>query len=535
MYILKLEKIDKELILTKTFGRQVIKANLTEKQLLSGTPAEVESRVLDILENSETLHTKNKEETIYLKDFLFGKQDIYTNKQKYTRTEINNKTVENWAYAMVDFKKTYLLGKPIQYVLLNESESKEIASLNKYARYAKKQAKDLMLYEDVLATGRGFRFTDVNDSLDSDEDKAPFEIINADAAYTEVVYSNKLGNEQLLSYIETPMEYIDSQLNEKTGKYEDVSKTYTEYTVYLRDRVIVVSDKTGEYKVIDRIPLLTKYHRITEYYTNIKRISLIELGKDLFNDINYLESMDKDDMEQFVNAIMVFTNAEIDEQGLKNMKKLGAVCINSTENKRASIDLLQGRLNATDTQTYYNRLLTSLHQILGIPRATDTGTVTSGDTGKAKMTGQGFTSAGIRIEGEQCMFEMCDMEALKCILDICRTTADSEVKELKASQVDAIFQRDNTDNLLIKTQALQNLYSCDIPRNVANAIIGLFSDPNSVTTSQEDLFGPQVSQQGTKTSENGNLLENSLDTSNKDTQNQNKEVKKIIEKDNQGQ
>lgn len=522
------------MIQTKTFGRQVIKANLTEAQLLSGTSAQIEARVLDILRNSETIHEKNKEESIYLKNFLYGKQDIYNEKQKYTRTEINNKTVENWAYAMVDFKKTYLLGKPIQYVLLNESESDEIAVLNKYARFAKKQAKDLMLYEDVLATGHAYRFVTINTSLDEDEDKAPFEIINADVEYTEVVYSNKLGGEQLLSYIETPMEYIDSQLNESTGEYEEISKTYKEYTVYLRDRVITVSDKTGEYMVINTKPMLTKYHRITEYYTNVKRISLIELGKDLFNDINYLESMDKDDMEQFVNAIMVFTNAEIDAEGLSQMKELGAVCINSTENKRASIDLLQGRLNATDTQTYYTRLLTSLHQILGIPRATDTGTITSGDTGKAKMTGQGFTSAGIRIEGEQCMFEMCDMEALKCILDICRTSSNSEVKELRASQVDAIFQRDNTDNLLIKTQALQNLYSCDIPRNVANAIIGLFSDPNSVSKSQQDLFGDQVSQLSQKTNSFGNDNDG-LDTSNINTQNQNKEIKKTLEKNNQEQ
>lgn len=525
----------------------MIKANTTEKDLLSGTNAEIEKKVVDIVLNSIPLHEKNKEETIYLRDYLYGDQDIYREKEKYTRTEINNKTVENWAYAMVDFKKTYLLGKAIQYVQLNDSGEEEIASLNKYVRFVKKQAKDLMIYEDILTVGNGYRFVEVKQKPAKDEE-APFELINTEPEYTEVVYSSKLGNEQLLSYIETPMQFIKTIYNEETKKDEEVIVPYHEYTVYLRDRVITISDKSGELKVVDRKPLTTKFHRITEYFTNRKRISLIELGKDLFNDINYLESMDKDDMEQFVNAIMVFTNAEIDENGLSKMKSMGAVCINSTENKKASIDLLQGRLNAEDTQTYYRRLLTALHQILGIPMASDTGTITSGDTGKAKLTGQGFTSAGIRAEGEECMFGMCDMESLKCILDICRSSNASEIKALKVSDIDKKFQRDMTDNLLVKTQALQNLYACDIPRKFANAIIGLFGDPNSVTKEQEKLFGEQVSQMGSNQSaesdQNVNgISKNKMNEAKTDTnllvsqyesRKQSNEVRKALEKDNQG-
>lgn len=491
-------KILKELITINKYGRIVIKANITEEQLLALDDKKQEEAVLEILQDAIPLHQGNATRCIYLKNYLYGDQDIYRNKEKYTRKEINNKTVENWAYAMVDFKKTYLLGKPIQYVQLNDSGEQEISDLNKYCRFEKKQAKDMMIYEDILACGRGFRFIDTSKAFDTGDSETPFQIINCPTENTEVVYSSKLGNEQLLSFIKTEMQNIATVIDEKTGEPKTETKTYQEYTVYLRNKVLVYSNKSGSLKVLrdQTKPLLTKTHRITEYYVNPKRISLIELGIDLFNDINYLESMDKDDMEQFVNAIMVFTNAEIDEDGLKDMKSLGAVCINSTDNKKASIDLLQGRLNATDTQTYYTRLLTALHQILGIPRATDTGTITSGDTGKAKLTGQGFTSSGIRIEGDECMFGMCDTESLKCLLEICRTSTMSSIKKLHASECDRVFQRDMTDNILIKTQALQNLYSCDIPRKFANSIIGLFGDANSVTKEQERLFGEQTSQTG---------------------------------------
>ena len=40
------------------------------------------------------------------------------------------------------------------------------------------------------------------------------------------------------------------------------------------------------------------------------------------------------------------------------------------------------------------------------------------------------------------------------------------------------------DNLLVKTQALNNLMTAQIPPEIANSVIGLFSDPVSVSQAQ---------------------------------------------------
>lgn len=480
----------------KTFGRQTILANYEEDDLLSLLSEkkikELDKIIIKILQQAEGIHQQNKAETIYLKGYLYGDQDI-KNKKKYTREEINNKTTENWVWAFVDFKKSYLLGKPIQYVQLNDAEGKEISILNQYVRYAQKKAKDMLIYEDALVCGRGFRY--VNKNKRFKKGKAPFEIINCNPEDTEVVYSSKLGNEQLFSYIETEMIDYQPSTNDKGVLVTD-EIPYSEYAVYLRNAALTYSNKGGTWhREGEPKPLLYDEHIITEYYLNKKRISMIEIGKDLFDDINYLESLDKDDMEQFVNAILVFTNATVTEDDLTDIKALGAVCINSTENKKASVDLLQGRLNATDTQTYYNRLLSALHQILGVPMSSENGSVTFGDTGQAKLTGQGYTDAGIRSEGDTTMFGVCDMQSLEVILKICKSTNNSEVKELSASDIDNKFQREMSENLLVKTQGLLNLYACDIPRSVANSIVNLFGDPNSVTEMQQQLFGEQQSQQ----------------------------------------
>ena len=113
----------------KTFGRITILGNFTEQQLLNATPKKRDEMIIEVLNNAEQFHEQNKNDTIYLKRYLLGDQDI-KNKVKYTREEINNKTTENWVYALTEFKKAFLLGKPIQYVQLNDAGGEEISKLN---------------------------------------------------------------------------------------------------------------------------------------------------------------------------------------------------------------------------------------------------------------------------------------------------------------------------------------------------------------------------------------------------------------------
>ena len=478
----------------KTYGRTTILANISEKELLALNDKELDAKIIEILYNSKALHQQNRDETIYLKDYVYGDQDIKY-KEKKTREEINNKKVENWAWAFVDFKKNYLLGRPIQYVQRNDSGSDEITLLNKYVGYEGKTVKDANDYFDDLVCGRGFTY--INKDIDKtnqalEDDEAPFEIINCPAEDTEVVYSSRLGNEQLFAYICTEMVYYTTKEDNNKVVYEE--HYYEEYQVYLRNKVITYNDKTGVLQRIgEPIPLLYNEHIIIESYLNPRRISLVELGKDLFDSVNYLESLDADDIEQFVNAIMVFKNVALEEDDLDDIKRLGAVCINSADGQQASVDLLQQRLNASDTQSYYDRLLDALHMILGIPRASDDGQMQNGDTGKAKLTGQGFTSAGIRATGDENMIKLHDNKKLKVILKVCKENNNSGIKEIKVSDIENKLQIDQRDNLLTKTQGLMNLYACDIPREIANSIVNLFNDPHSVSVQQEQLFGKQTS------------------------------------------
>lgn len=466
----------------KTYGRITIYANYTEEQLLTGTNEEIEAKIIDILSNSLIIHSQNKRESKYLQDYLYGKQDI-EEKVKKTRTDINNKSVENWAYAFQDWKKAYLLGKPIQYAPLNNISNNEITCLNNYVKYENKYEKDQEIYEDIFTVGRGFRYTYLTDV--NEDDESPLEILNLDVLNTEVVYSSSIKHEQLLSFVEVSKKYIQQEINPTTGQYEYQTKYYNEYNVYTRNNQYLIDNKEDTLKVRWRKAIIQKIHIIKEYYFNRKRESFLEIGKDIFNDINDIENLDKDDIEAFVNSIMVFKNAEITKEGMDAIREYGAVSIKSTEQKQADVEILQSRLKSLDTQMYYLRKLGALHSILSVPQATQNGEISNAETGKAVLTGQGFTSATVRVENEERAFERCDRNALKTILKICKNSSNSEIKNLKVSDIDIKFSRDLSDNLLIKTEALMNLASAQIPPEVRNAVVNLFNDPLAVTKLQE--------------------------------------------------
>jgi hypothetical protein len=254
----------------------------------------------------------------------------------------------------------------------------------------------------------------------------------------------------------------------------------------------LIDDKLGQMamRVLESKPIIPQGHRVNEYYFNRKRMSFLEICKDIFDDINYVENLDKDDIESFVNAIMVFTNAEVNKTAMDAIKEYGAVSIKSTDQKKASVELLQSRLKSLDTQIFYLRKLSALHDILGVPQAQNNGTMNA-ETGKAMLTGQGFTSSSIRIEGEEEAFRCYDRNSLKVILKICKKSTNSDIKNLKASSIDIRFNRDMNDNLLVKTQALNNLITAQIPPEVANSVIGLFSDPVSVSKLQRKYMEEQ--------------------------------------------
>ena len=156
-------------------------------------------------------------------------------------------------------------------------------------------------------------------------------------------------------------------------------------------------------------------------------------------------------------------------------------------NLAADVELLQGRLKAADTQVFYQRLLSAILAIIAMPFANDNGTY--GDTGVARMTGQGWTMADQRSNTLISAIVMSEREVLKYAIKICKDKENSGIKEIKASDIEIRFRINKNANILEKTQALLNMKTAQISPNVAIPTCKIFSDDQNAIAQSLDYYG----------------------------------------------
>ena len=102
---------------------------------------------------------------------------------------------------------------------------------------------------------------------------------------------------------------------------------------------------------------------------------------------------------------------------------------------------------------------------------------TTGDTGQAVILRDGWSAAESRARDSELIFKSSEKRFLRMVLRIVKDMVDLD---LKLSDIDIKFTRNRTDNLLVKTQGLQNQLEAGIHPQVAISNVGLYSDPEQV-------------------------------------------------------
>lgn len=418
-------------------------------------------------------------------------------KIKNVRPEINNKVLENHAFEIVEFKKAYVYGEPVQYVQKGEKDNQkvnpEISELNRYMESEDKASRDKELAEWQYICGTAYRWADIDKK--EDEDDSPFEIRTTDPRRTFVVYNSGIKGEQLFSGYYS---YFSDNIQTENGQ-EFISK-YRIITIYTENFVCEFKESFGNFELLNmempindnskilvtEYPLPIKGHRIIEYPLNQARIGLIELVMTGLNALNQIKSDDLDGIDQFVQSLLVFINQEIDVEEFKKLVAAGAVEVTSSDpNKPADVKLLTSQLLHSETKIVTDDLYNNILTICGVPRLNDK--PSGGDTGQARLLGEGWTMADERAKQDELSFKKSERQFLKLILKICKNK--ETLKNLKISDIDIKFTRNKSDNLLVKTQGLMNMMQSQVPPDVAFTICGLFSDPNEVYSKAKQYYG----------------------------------------------
>lgn len=503
------------------FGRRKLLSSYKKSEINEETLTEILPQVL-------REHELNASEIDYLYNYYKGKQPIL-DKTKIVRPEINNITLENHAFEIVEFKKSYVYGEPIQYVQKGEKEGEkinpEISLLNKFMESEDKSSLDKELSEWQYICGTAYRWVEVD--KEDEEDEAPFEMSAPDPRRTFVVYNSGIKEYPLFSgYISyfTKNIMTDDQIP-KVVNYRKVT-IYTDKYKYIFSE----EEKQNEFKVMPQsIPIseemVTAYpleipgQRIIEYPLNNSRLGLIELVMSDLEAINKIKSADLDGIDQFIQSLLVFVNQEIDLPTFKKLVANGAIQVSSSDpNKPADVKLLTNQLTHTETKVVSDDRYESMLSIVGIPRLNHK--ASGGDTGQARLLGEGWTMADERAKQDELSFKKSERKMLKLVINICKYKTkdkDEKIENLKLSDIDIKFTRNKSDNLLVKTQGLMNMKDSQVPPEVAFVTCGLFSDPNDVYQKGKEYYGEDFWKQNNSQNKNTLASEGITDHTNTST------------------
>ncbi len=406
--------------------------------------------VSEILEKVINDHDINCADIDYLWSYYKGKQPVLM-RTKEVNSKVCNRVVVNLAREIVNFRDGYFIGKPVQYVARSEHTDNidDVNELNTYMQLAGKAAADMELTNWFHVCGTSYRGIFPTGDIDN-----PFELFTLDPRNTFVIYKNDMGHTPLMA-----VTYTQDDANIRTFFCYTRTESYT-----VKERV--VSDIKEH--ALPTLPII-------EYPANPERMGAFEEVLTLLDAINLTESNRLDGLEQFIQAIMVFTNAKVDRAEFEEILDLGAVNIASSDGQKADVKYLTAELNQAQTQVLLDSQCAKVMEICGVPSRS--GGASTSDTGTAVMLREGWEAAESRTKKTELMFDVNDKNTLKSILNILNANG---LTTLKPRDVDIRFTRHNYDNLTVKVNALDIMLKNEQIANVdAWQLSGLAIDPEA--------------------------------------------------------
>lgn len=420
------------------------------RKIFCDKPEITADNVVEVVARSYAVHRINRREMQYLYDYYRGKQDVRC-KEKHVRPEINNKVTVNRANEIINFKVSYLLGDPLQYVSRGSSEdiSEQINTLNEFMYAEDKSSKDKEVAEWAHICGVGVRMV-LPDPV-NEQDGSPVVIYTLDPREAFVIYYSGLGNKPLAGVIRN---------KDADGNWKSCVYTKKEYFEIQGDIIIKRESRTVPY-----IPVI-------EYIHNEARMGAFEAVLPLLNAINTLESNRVDDVEQFVQSILVFKNCEITQQQSETLKQQLGLMIKSDPGNPADVFRVSGELSQSGAQTLVDDMYDTVLTITGMPNRN--GGSSTSDTGAATIMRDGWQAAEARAKDTELLFSRSERDFLRVVLHVCGETGDLS---LKLSDIGLKFTRRNYADIQSKAQVLAELLNnSKVHPKLAFQVCGLFTD-----------------------------------------------------------
>ena len=410
------------------------------------------------------IHSKNATEIDYLMRYYKGEQEILK-RTKEVRDDVNNKVVLNYASTFTRDIIGYTFGKPMQYITRkgDDTVKEEIKDISDYAEMANKSTSDQIKAANASICGISHRAIFKNKDEDDNDDESPFVYADLDSRRTFVALSNQLTEEPVFA-----VTFIDTQ--DASLNYRRIFTVYTKDEIYLYDTPTndpIMNGGIGFGNTISKDNLVKGYPipnpigeiPIVECVNNHFRMGHWENALTVFNAINKVASDSVNDVEQFVNSILVAINAEFTEESMQQVRANKYAEIKAPQGLNADLKYISEQLDGGSVEQLRQYLEDSLRAIVGIPdRKTRGGG--GGDTGDAVKLRDGWADMEVVARTTEMFNKESEKKELKIILKILKSL--KKISKTSMINIDIKYPRNKTDNLSTKAQAMSTLLNMRI-------------------------------------------------------------------------
>ncbi len=405
-----------------------------------------------------------KSDIEYLLNYDKGDQPIKS-KVRDVLSEANNIVIVNLARTGRKSIQAAFLGQATQYLPTEESDALKNAlkKITSVYREEDEAAHNLDIEDFRGICGVAYEFVGKDSVSDFD-----FSLKTLDPNLSFMVKNSGMKQEKVL--FDTFYAYNDPSTNKHVGTYHLVYTNKLIFEFVLKENgteTFKIPDKSG--KKVDIIVSNNPLGDIpvVEYINNRERMGDFEAAITILDAINSLYSKRIDNIDDLVDALIVFVNTTIyekkivdgkeiwDDTKLKLMKKNKAVEILGEPGLPADIKHIVNKLDQENVQVVVDNLTALAYAVMGVPNGVNAKTSGGGDTGEAANTREGWKAFEHMLNIKERHFRKALKNRMKIIQRL--NKFDKEMVEFDVAKTNIKFVRSKELNSQAFAQALKTL------------------------------------------------------------------------------
>ena len=410
------------------------------QRIILDYPEITSNNLFEVMQKALGIHNKNRLDCEYLIEYFLGNQDILTRTPSGT-SNINNKTVVNFAYPITREIVGYTFGSPTEFIQTDMDYQEDVTKLSNIYNYENNSIVDTCC--GIYASICGFSYMITLPSSNISKDMTPdIPIVHAclDPRNTFVVQSPEVGNPTILS-----CSYV---VNKVTGK-----KDYTCYTDKLKFEFSNMNEDTLKVSInpLGKNP-------ITMVENSLFLTGDWEQAIAVMNAQNQVTSDSLNDIEGTIKSLLVILGAEFedDSEDLKKIKQNRVLTLTKGTGETGGLDakFIAPKLESVSVENIRDYLEKARNIITGIPDRSANSS--GGDTGMAVLNRDGWTDIEIVARLKEMFYKKAKKEQLSVGIEILKKLGLVR-KDLSVLNINLSVGRHTTDNLQTKTQAFSAL------------------------------------------------------------------------------